>query len=153
LSGRPEVAATDINVRQPTSADAPALSGLLGELGYPAPPAELAQRLTALVQSGAVVYVAEVNGSVVGVITGHALHTINSTPRIAQLTALVVRESARGRGVGRRLVKEIEHWAITRGAAKISLTSALHRADAHAFYEGLGYTRSGVRLTKELRPA
>lgn len=129
------------------------MSGLLGELGYPAPAAEIPQRLAALAHSGAVVYVAEVDGQVAGVITGHALHTINSTPRQAQLTALVVGEHARGRGVGRRLVQEIEQWAIARGAARITLTSALHRAEAHAFYEGLGYAKSGVRLAKELRPA
>jgi hypothetical protein len=32
----------------------------------------------------------------------------------------------------------------------LSLTSGLHREDAHAFYEGLGYERSGLRLSRPL---
>jgi len=87
---------------------------------------------------------------VCGVATGHVLHAVHSTPPVAQLTALVVLESARGRGVGQRLVATIETWARDRGAKKLSLTSGLQRVEAHAFYEKLGFERSGVRLTKKL---
>ena len=106
----------------------------------------------ALLESGAVAYVAELDGALVGVITGHAMAAIHSTPTVAWLTALVVTKTARGKGVGRRLVERLEQWAVERGAAKISLTSALHRSEAHAFYEGIGYARTGVRLTKNIGP-
>lgn len=138
-------------LRLASAADADALAQLLGELGYPAEARELPARLDALEQHpGAVAFVAESGGRVVGVVTCHVIPAIHSTPPVAQLTALVVSESARGRGVGRLLVARVEEWAAQRGAAKISLTSALRREAAHRFYEGIGYTRTGLRLAKDL---
>jgi GNAT superfamily N-acetyltransferase len=53
-------------------------------------------------------------------------------------------------GVGKALVKAAEDWARHRGCERISVTTALHRAVAHAFYERLGYSHSGRRYTKVL---
>ena len=39
---------------------------------------------------------------------------------------------------------------IVLNAARIAVTSALHRDGAHAFYERLGWERTGVRLGKKL---
>lgn len=38
----------------------------------------------------------------------------------------------------------------TAGAARIELTSAAHREEAHAFYRACGYTESALRLLKRL---
>lgn len=94
--------------------------------------------------------VAELIGRVVGIVTVHMIPSIHLTPPVALLTTLVVAESARGRGVGTVLVRRAEAWARARGAVRISLTSGLHRDRAHAFYESLGYERTGVRLTRPL---
>jgi len=141
------------SLRHAEPQDAPALSELLGELGYPAAPEEIPARLGALEEHwGAIAFVAETEGRVVGVITCHVFPAIHSTPPVAWLTALVVSSAVRGRGIGRQLVARVERWAAERGAAKISLTSGLHRKEAHKFYESIGYAHSGVRLTKTLTP-
>lgn len=138
-------------VRSPEPGDADAVAELLGELGYPASAADVARRLERLVGQGhAIALVAELDGRVVGVVTGHLFQSIHATPVTAWLTTLVVSSAARSRGVGRRLAAAVEDWARQAGVARLSVTSGIHRDDAHAFYERIGYTRSGVRLTKTL---
>jgi GNAT superfamily N-acetyltransferase len=138
-------------IRPPTDEDAEALSVLLGELGYPTGANEIPGRLAALRGDPRVaMWVAEVDESVVGLATAHIIASIHAPAPVAMLTVLVVSERARGRGIGARLVAEAEAFARARGAPKISLTSALHRAGAHEFYKRLGYEHTGVRLTKVL---
>jgi GNAT superfamily N-acetyltransferase len=69
---------------------------------------------------------------------------------VARIVAMVVDETARRRGVGGELVAALERRAASMGARKIVVTSASRRADAHAFYEKLGYARTGMRFGKEL---
>ena len=138
-------------IREATPADAAALGRLVGELGYPAPSAEMPSRVHALGASGhAVVLVAELDGEVVGLATAHVLPTIHSATPAALLTALVVSETARGGGAGRALVARAEEWARAMGAVRIAVTSGAQRADAHRFYERIGYARTGVRFGKPL---
>jgi GNAT superfamily N-acetyltransferase len=136
--------------RQPNAADAPTIAVLLTQLGYPANTTEIADRLLRLIDhTHAIILVAELDGNVVGVITAHTFPSIHATTPAAWITTLVVDENCRGQNIGRELVARAERWVVARGATKISVTSALRRNDAHAFYEAIGYARSGVRLTKE----
>ena len=138
-------------VRRATPADAPVIAALLGELGYPASPAEVVGRLERLAAfSSATALVADIEGQVVGVVTGHLFPSIHATPLVAWLTTLVVSSAAQSRGVGRQLVAAVEDWARQAGAVRISVTSASHRDAAHSFYEKIGYAHTGVRLTKSL---
>jgi GNAT superfamily N-acetyltransferase len=64
---------------------------------------------------------------------------------------MVVAHRERSRGIGSELIERAERWAMERGAAKISLTSALHRQHAHAFYEvKQRYDKTGLRFSKIL---
>jgi GNAT superfamily N-acetyltransferase len=69
---------------------------------------------------------------------------------LAMIMALVVAEQARGLGVGRRLVSSAESLARERGASRLMVTTHLRRADAHAFYERLGFDFTGRRYLKAL---
>lgn len=138
-------------VRPGRSSDAAAIAELLGQLGYPATSEEVIERLGPLrAFQGAIVLVAETDGRIVGVAAGHVFPSIHSTSVVAWLTTLVVREGSQRSGIGRQLAASVEEWARHAGAARISVTSGLHRDGAHAFYERLGYARTGVRLTKAL---
>ena len=140
-----------ITIREPSAADAPALSRLMGELGYPSAAEEIPARLTALRRHpGVLTLVAELNGRVVGAMTTHVYPAIHMSAPTAQLTVLVVADELRGRGIGRQLVERAEAFAREHGATKISLTSAIHRVEAHQFYKLLGYEHTGVRLVKSL---
>ena len=136
-------------LRPPTADDAEDLAVLMSQLGYPCSPTEIPGRLERLQgDPNVLLTVAEHDGKVVGIITGHVLHAIHKTDLVAMLTALVVLDSARGLGVGKRLVAHMEQWARDRGAHTISLTSALRRTEAHEFYRTLGYAHTGLRLAK-----
>lgn len=138
-------------VRPVTAPDAPAIAELLGQLGYPATADEVLDRLERLRALGAATtYVAEADGQIVGVVTAHVFPSIHSTPIVAWLTTLVVRDGFHNMGVGRQLAAVVEDWARDRGAIRISVTSGKQRDAAHAFYEHIGYERTGVRLTKLL---
>jgi GNAT superfamily N-acetyltransferase len=140
-----------VSVRHATLADAEAIASLAGELGYPSTVSEVVSRLAQLHDfQAAVVFVAEIDGVVAGVVTGHVFPTIHVSPGVAWLTALVVGARYQRRGVGGYMADAIETWARGHGAVRLSLTSGLHRKEAHAFHEGLGYERSGVRLSKPL---
>jgi GNAT superfamily N-acetyltransferase len=52
--------------------------------------------------------------------------------------------------VATHLIEAAAAWARERGAVRISLTSALHRREAHAFYLRRGFEHTGVRLAKPL---
>jgi GNAT superfamily N-acetyltransferase len=138
-------------IRVARASDALDIAALAGHLGYPAEAADIPPRLAALEAAGrAVALVAEIDGRVVGLITSHILATLHHTEPVALLTTLVVSEGARGAGVGRELVRAAEDWARGEGAERMSVTSGLQRADAHQFYERLGYARTGVRFGKVL---
>ena len=140
-----------IDIRLPNLHDSAALAALLGELGYPASPDELPARLEAFAeQANAAIWVAEVDGELAGLASGHTLTSVHKSDPVAMLTVLVVSAKHRSRGVGRALVAHVESWARAQGASTISLTSAVRRTDAHAFYASLGYEQTGVRLARPL---
>lgn len=139
-----------LRIRQAAPDDAAALGRLLGQLGYPTNAAEVPNRLENVhARPGTTVLVAEgESGDVVGVVTIHLFHTLHTNEPAAWLTAVVVDENSRGQGVGSALVARAEEWAAEHGALRLSLTSALHREKAHAFYKARDYEHTGVRLTK-----
>ena len=137
-----------VTIRAATDADAPAMASLLAHLGYPADAAELPERLGRLRAEGDDAFVAEVDGGAVGLATVHARAVLHVARPVAQLTALVVPPEMRGRGVGRALVAEAEKWGRARGADRLVVTTALHRADAPLFYEALGFEHTGRRYVR-----
>ncbi|HYC52560.1 MAG TPA: GNAT family N-acetyltransferase [Gemmatimonadaceae bacterium] len=138
-------------IRGAIAPDAQVIAELLGELGYPATAEDVVARLERLAAfPSAVALVAEVDERVAGVITCHLLPSIHASAVVAWLTTLVVDSRSQSRGIGRTLVAAVESWARDAGAVRISVTSGSHRSGAHAFYERIGYDRSGVRLTKPL---
>jgi predicted N-acetyltransferase YhbS len=139
-------------IRPAVASDAPILSELLTQLGYPCSPAEIPARLDASGRFPQAVALVATNGygEVVGLITSHIVPSIHDNDPVAWLTTLVVLEDARGAGVGSALVKHIEEWASRNGAKRLSVTSAMHREETHAFYEKRDYARTGLRFSKRL---
>lgn len=136
-------------VRHATDADAQDIARLIGQLGYPFDASDAPRRLAKMATGGrAVVLLAEQNGHVVGLITSHLLSVINREYDVAWLTTLVIEKTVRGSGVGRTLVQAVEQFAREAGCERLTVTTHLHRADAHAFYEKLGFELTGRRYSK-----
>ena len=129
------------------------MAGLCEQLGYPSSVERIQRRFARLVGDDVRTLVAAQPRSdgeaVIGLATVHLRFTINHDTPIGQLTMLVVDEKNRTHGVGRALVDEAERWARMRGCKRFVVTTALHRADAHAFYERLNYKHTGRRYGKD----
>ena len=144
----------DLTYREATADDAAGIAILLGELGYPAEAEEIPGRLAALAgQRATIVMVAVHAEAVVGVITAMVFPALHSPEPVAWITSMVVSSEHRSHGIGSALVERIEKWALGHGAARVSLTSALRRENAHAFYvTKQGYEKTGLRFSKVLEP-
>jgi GNAT superfamily N-acetyltransferase len=124
----------------------------MGQLGYPVSPRVLGQRVHRLQANEADrVAVAELDGEVVGLASLHTSLALEFDEPAAKLSAIVVHERHRRRGVGVALVGEMEAEARRRGCCLIFLTTAERRAEAHAFYRRIGFDETGRRFMKWLR--
>lgn len=137
-------------VRDAREEDSAAIAELLGQLGYPTTPAAVRSRLKRLAGVGDTVVVADLDGSVVGLASLRLSPSIEYDTPAGQLASLVVDERHRGAGIGRSLTEAMEAEARKLGCGAIFLTTAAHRADAHAFYERLGFEHTGRRYAKVL---
>ncbi|MCC9306302.1 GNAT family N-acetyltransferase [Kitasatospora sp. RB6PN24] len=95
--------------------------------------------------------VAERDGEVIGTLQLSVIHGLSraGTTRTI-IEAVRIKASERGNGLGTHLIQ----WAIEEsgrlGAGLVQLTSDSRRADAHRFYERLGFTGSHVGFKLQL---
>lgn len=140
------------STRRAAPADAAAIATLLGQLGYPTAADEVPERLAAMDPSTNAVFLTTNSGGVpVGLVAVHAMSALHAREPVAMIMALVVAPEGRGRGIGRELVRAAEEWARANGCERLMVTSAEHRADAHAFYPACGMPYTGRRFAKRLR--
>jgi GNAT superfamily N-acetyltransferase len=85
------------------------------------------------------------NGDLVGVMGMRPVHTFARGAHL-HVDDLVVTGSARGRGIGRRLLEHAESHAREHGLAQVFLDS---RPEVIGFYEGDGYRRHTSILVKK----
>jgi GNAT superfamily N-acetyltransferase len=142
----------DLTVRPAADADAAALSVLLHELGYDVGAGEIPRRLAAMRAEGSAAMIATdaPTGAALGLICVASFTALHTAGRVGYITALVTSAGARRRGVGRLLVEHAKAWATARGCIRLSVTSAEHRADAHAFYPACGLPYTGRRFAAAL---
>ncbi|GAA3703706.1 hypothetical protein GCM10022224_081770 [Nonomuraea antimicrobica] len=94
--------------------------------------------------------VAERDGEVVGTMQLTYLAGLSRLgSERCQIEAVRVADSARGQGLGRKMITWAIDRARARGCAIVQLTSDRSRTDAHRFYDSLGFTDShvGYKLT------
>jgi ribosomal protein S18 acetylase RimI-like enzyme len=134
-------------VREAAPRDARAISGLLGELGFPVEAADVRNRLTALKKAGEPPLVADEKG-VIGLLSWHVTPVLHRPTSVGRVTMMVVTQEARGRGVGAALLAEAEARVRAAGCALLEVTSNIELGGAHAFYRAQGYERTSYRFAK-----
>jgi GNAT superfamily N-acetyltransferase len=128
-----------VKIRLALKDDIPALAILSGQLGYPASPEEMEERLDAISDYFShAVFVAEINGKVVGWIHGFARQMLLVGDHI-EIGGLVVDEDHRSQKIGEQLLEAIEGWAEELGVETVYVASNQTRKDAHRFYLAHGY--------------
>ena len=68
----------------------------------------------------------------------------------AYLTDLIVLDTCRGKGIGRRLLAAAEAWAAARGATSMRVGVLSANSAAHALYRSAGFRDYEVVLEKRL---
>ena len=131
-------------VRAARESDIVVLARLSEQLGYPATPSSIRERLHVIQTRGdGQVLVAERDAAVVGWIHVFGAHTLESPPH-AEIGGLVVDELHRGRDIGAQLLEAAERWSASVGYSTVRVRSNVVRESAHRFYQ-----RAGYRLLKQ----
>lgn len=153
MSMEPNVPAGDRRIRLARPTDAAMVDELLDQLGYPqADTAATTARIRAWNDdSSSAAYVAESDGSLLGLVAVHICPFFEKPGHWGRITALVVAESGRGKGVGGELMATAESFAREHGCVKMEVTSSNHRDVAHEFYVNGGYVPQTERSTRFLR--
>ncbi len=140
-----------IDVRPANPGDSLVVRELLGQLGYAFTVKEVRARLHLFAEQPAdPVLLATKDDRGVGLIAMHWTFMLHHSRPVARITALVVCDGARGKGIGRILVDAGAALARQAGCDLLELTTALHRTDAQAFYKALGFTASSLHFVVRL---
>jgi GNAT superfamily N-acetyltransferase len=136
--------------RLATKEDAPEIARLLTELGHAASAGSVKDVWDLWVFEGNSAYVAAINDKLLGLATMHRMIVLHRPKPVGRITALVVDAAYRSQGIGRALVAHAEVALAQAGCGLLEITTNPSRVEAMAFYEGIGYQRTNVRLSKDL---
>jgi GNAT superfamily N-acetyltransferase len=130
-----------LSIRRLAVDDAEAAAELCSQLGYPSSPDDLRKRIEERSRStDSVAFAAVLDGQVVAWIDGFIEQHLQGSASVV-IGGLVVRDDARGMGIGRRLCLEIEDWARSKSIPLVRVRSQIKREDAHRFYLRDGYRK------------
>jgi GNAT superfamily N-acetyltransferase len=148
---RRSAASSSVTIREAAARDADGVAALLGELDYPSSPDQSAERIGRIAADPSTwLIVAEVESELAGLAALHVQNLVERDEPGCQVAGLVVGQRFRRRGIGELLMQALEDEARQRGGEVMVLNTAHGRADAHAFYEALGYEHTGRRYAKKL---
>lgn len=122
-------------------------------LGYSYPLYDTIQRLDKLLSSNDDrIFVAVEEDDVIGYV--HATHyeSLYFSP-MKDIMGLAIDHAHQRKGVGRKLLEEVEMWAKTDGCYGVRLVSGAKRMEAHAFYHRCGYQgkKQQINFKKEIK--
>lgn len=138
-----------IHLRPATVADSAEIAALLDDLGYPVDLDFLTRSIQRqLDHDDAVLLVAEVEQTVVGVISLHFIPQLALPGDFCRISYLCISPEARGRGIGTALEQRAYELAQKRGCDRIEVHSHSRRLQAHRFYARQGYAESPKYLVK-----
>lgn len=126
-------------IRAAHADDAEVLATLCGQLGYPCAAPAIARRLPD--SPGVVLVAVDAEGVVCGFAQAEPRRLV-MVEAFVELTALVVDDACRGRGVGASLLAAVEAWARQQGSVQLRLRSNVVRERAHRFYRRAGYVET-----------
>ncbi len=129
-----------ITIRQMLADDIEDVAILCDQLGYLSSVTSIAARFEKINQNTDHVLWVGVDpcGKVVGFIHGRVDESIHKST-MCEISALVIEETNRGRGIGKKLISAIEEWSIEKQVECIWLHSNIVREEAHHFYRLNGF--------------
>lgn len=93
---------------------------------------------------------AHYNGKLVGSLMGIICHDlVGECKPFMVIENVIVASDSRGKGIGKKLMMEIEKIAREKNCYYTMFVSGAHRKEAHQFYESLGYKLDEVQGFKK----
>ena len=128
-----------LHLRELTITDAEPIANLSSQLGYDASVSETKVWLQEILQrKDHCVFGAVQGDKLIGWI--HGFYTLRlESGAFVEIGGLVVEESYRGTGAGRKLVEQVRAWAKQKGASKVRVRCNAKRTDTHDFYKAIGF--------------
>jgi GNAT superfamily N-acetyltransferase len=140
------MSANELNIRSATTGDIPALVALLSSLfsieadfDIDTERQECGLALMLERPDERCILLAESDGKIVGMVTLQVLISTAEGGPVGLIEDMVVHESARGRGVGKKLLAAMETWAWERGLTRLQLLADNANTGALRFYEREGW--------------
>jgi GNAT superfamily N-acetyltransferase len=130
-------------VRELCVGDADKLAKLITQLGYETSELEMAKRIADLSLRDDHWQFGLIDGGLVASIHFYIEHSLEYRPEIV-VQSLIVDLAHRRKGYGQQLLALAERYAREQRLEVISLRSNTQRADAHRFYDALGYESIGT---------
>lgn len=121
------------------------------DLGYECDAELVKTRLKNLDYNNECVFVADVNGKVVGYVHIIKFNTLYYKS-MANIQGMVVSKEYQRKGYGKELMNAAENWARKRNIEIVRLNSGFVRPEAHEFYRAIGYNneKEQIRFMKQL---
>ena len=121
------------------------------DLGYECNAELVKTRLENLDSNNECVFVADVNGEVVGYVHIIKFNTLYYKS-MANIQGMVVSKEYQRKGYGKELMNAAENWARKRNIETVRLNSGFVRPEAHEFYRAIGYCneKEQIRFMKQL---
>ena len=142
----------NLNVRKAIPQDSNAICEISRTaMGYDCTVEIVWNRLCSMDDNREAVYVAELDGTVVGFIHAETYKLLYSEAMV-NILGIAVDSQYRRHGAGKALLHQVENWAKSMGINTVRLNSGAARKEAHRFYEALGYMdrKEQIRLIKTL---
>jgi ribosomal protein S18 acetylase RimI-like enzyme len=148
----------NVMIRDAFDKDVPLLPGLLYDLGRPKPQKDsdvetFRKLITKYVKdSDKTILVAEINDvKIVGMVSVIFLPRLNQLTLEMYIPELIVLENYQKQGIGKKLINSCIALAKERNCHRIRLESGNQRKESHQFYEHLGFEKSSLSFTLNLK--
>ncbi|MGH8878688.1 MAG: GNAT family N-acetyltransferase [Stackebrandtia sp.] len=141
-----------LNIRPGTIGDTPAITKLLGQMGYASGESEVAERLRHWCRDERNVVLVAADVEVEGLAALSVIPLLGRDGFRGRLMALVVAESSRGRGIAGLLLGAVEDRARALECRDLEVTSSRARVAAQRFYDGQGFTEISRHSAHFLKP-
>ena len=90
------------------------------------------------------------DGEAVGFVSSVWSYEIGREVGFMHVVGLAVKAEMQGKGIGTRLIEQMENYAREKGLSGVVLNSGVQRANAHAFYKNRGYDNRSWCFSKTL---
>ncbi len=97
-----------------------------------------------------ITFVAEADGMIVGLAAAVKVLAIGHPGGYVKMNGIGVLPEYRHQGIGKKLMEQVEQFALEQDAPYVGLASGISRVEAHAFYGNAGYQKTSFWFRKSL---